>query len=63
MSEFAGIEKKINQSKKLASRSFVQGKVPVTSSDSGSQDKPQKSSNKTTFNNPRALRAALQGMT
>ncbi len=58
-SKFAGIAKKTNSRKKIASRSLVPGKVPVHCSDSDSDSEPHESSNmaiavrrKPTFNNP-----------
>jgi hypothetical protein len=43
--EFAGIAKKTNWKKKIASRSLVPGKIPQDHSDSDSEVEPHESSN------------------
>jgi hypothetical protein len=68
-SKFAGIAKKANRSKNVASRSLAHGKIPQAFSDSDSEDEPDESSNMAVAMkrkvpiNPRALSAALNGMT
>ncbi len=44
-SKFAGIAKKANWSKNVASRSLAPGKIPQALSDSDSEDEPHESSN------------------
>ncbi len=43
--QFAGIAKKANRSKNVASRSLVPDKIPQAFSDSDSEDEPHESSN------------------
>jgi hypothetical protein len=68
-SKFVGIAKKVNRSKNIASRSVVPDKVPHQLSDTDFEDKPHESSNvavamkRKVSINPRALSAALHGMT
>jgi hypothetical protein len=67
--KFAGIAKKANRSKNVASRSLAPDKKPNALSDSDSEDEPHESSNMAVAMkrkvpiNPRALSAALHGMT
>ncbi len=66
--KFAGIAKKANWSKNVASRSQVPDKIPQALSDSDSEDEPHESSNMAAAMkrkvpiNPRAWNAALYGM-
>jgi hypothetical protein len=67
--KFAGIAKKANQSKNVVSRSLVPDKIPRALSDSDSKDELHESRNMAVAMkhkvpiNPRALSAALHGMT
>jgi hypothetical protein len=66
--KLAGFAKKTSWKKKIASRSLVPGKIPQDHSDSDSEDEPHESSkmavamNRRFPINPRALSAALHGM-
>jgi hypothetical protein len=66
--KFAGIAKRANRSKKVASRSLVPDKLPTSITDTDSEDESHESSNMAVAVkrkvpiNPRALSADLHGM-
>ncbi len=67
--KFAGIAKRANRSKKVASKSLVPDQLPTSITDTDSEDEPHESSNMAVAVkrkvpiNPRALSADLHGMT
>jgi hypothetical protein len=67
--KFAGIAKRANRSKKIASKSLVPDRIPTTATDTDSEDEPHEISNMAVAvrrkvpMNPRALSADLHGIT
>jgi hypothetical protein len=67
--KFAGIAKRANRSKKIASKSLVPNRIPSTVTDTDSEDEPHEISNMAVAvrrkvpMNPRALSADLHGIT